>query len=83
MSGVWDLQVFVDMGLIDQAQLEAAIVSEFNPVRMGFQGRVEVTTRDVLNCGVLPATLIGAVKQRFLAAGGCCPSQTLFLRCWA
>ncbi|KAK9844003.1 hypothetical protein WJX81_001672 [Elliptochloris bilobata] len=65
-----DMKVFVDMGLVSEAELEAAIVSEFNPVRMGFEGRVEVTTHDVLNCGVLPAMLIEAVKQRFLAAGG-------------
>lgn len=64
-------QVFLDMGLLAEAQLEAAIVSEFNPVRMGFEGRVEVTTTDVLNLGVLPAALVEAVKQRFLAAGGC------------
>jgi len=62
------------MGLLTEAQLEAAIVSEFNPVRMGFEGRVEVTTTDVLNLGVLPAALIEAVKQRFLAAGGCPPA---------
>ena len=60
----------MDMGLVTGAELEAAIVSEFNPVRMGFEGRVEVTTLDVLNCGVLPAALIEAVKQRFLSAGG-------------
>lgn len=45
-------------------------MSEFNPVRMGFKGISEITTRDVLNCGVSPERLLDVVKQRFLDAGG-------------
>ena len=65
------LQVFVDHGLLTPEELEEVLVSEFNPVRMGFRGITEITTRDVLNCGVSPERLLDIVKQRFLEAGGC------------
>ncbi len=64
------LQVFVDHGLLTAEELEEVLVSEFNPVRMGFRGISEITTRDVLNCGVSPERLLDIVKQRFLDAGG-------------
>ena len=64
------LQVFVDHGLLTPEELEEVLVSEFNPVRMGFRGITEITTRDVLNFGVSPERLLNTVKQRFLEAGG-------------
>ena len=64
------LQVFLDLGLLTEAELEAVLVSEFNPVRMGFRGITEIATRDVLNCGASPERLLDIVKQRFLDAGG-------------
>ena len=63
-------QVFLKQGLLSQEQLDALLVSEFNPVRMGFAGIAEITTRDVLNCGVAPKALLEAMRQRFLGAGG-------------
>ena len=68
---VMSLQVFMDLRLLTEAELEAVLVSEFNPVRMGFRGITEITTRDVLNCGASPERLLDIVKQRFLDAGGC------------
>ncbi len=32
------LQTLVDLGLLTEAELEAAIVTEFNPIRVGFKG---------------------------------------------
>lgn len=64
------LQVFVEHGLLTAEELEKVLVSEFNPVRMGFRGISEITTRDVLNCGVSPERLLDIVKQHFLDAGG-------------
>ncbi len=64
------LQVFIEMGLLSETELEEVLVSEFNPVRMGFEGISEITTTDVLNCGVSPALLLKTVKERFLEAGG-------------
>ena len=66
----WRVQVFLEQGLLSQEQLDSLLVSEFNPVRMGFQGIAEITTRDVLNCGVAPKALLEAMKRRFLGAGG-------------
>ena len=63
-------QVFIDHGLLTSEELEEVLVSEFNPVRMGFRGITEITTRDVLNCGVSPERLLDIVKQRFQDAGG-------------
>ena len=63
-------QVFLGLGLLNEAELEEVLVSEFNPVRMGFAGRSEITTRDVLNCGVSPRALLGILKRRFVEAGG-------------
>lgn len=63
------LQVFIEMGLLSETELEEVLVSEFNPVR-GFEGISEITTTNVLNCGVSPKLLLNIVKERFLAAGG-------------
>ena len=60
----------MELGLLSAADLEQVIVTEFNPVRMGFQGSTEIITRDVLNCGVLPSRMVELVKQKFLRAGG-------------
>ncbi|CAL8468518.1 g8058 [Coccomyxa elongata] len=65
-----DMKVFVEMGLLSEEELEEVLVSEFNPVRIGFEGISEITTTDVLNCGVSPKLLLNIVKESFLAAGG-------------
>jgi lycopene cyclase CruP len=62
--------VFLRLGLLIEAELDAVLVSEFNPVRMGFAGRAQITTRDVLNCGASPARLLETLRRRFLDAGG-------------
>lgn len=60
----------MDHGLLTPEELEEVLVSEFNPVRMGFRGISEITTTNVLNCGVSPERLLEIMKQRFLDAGG-------------
>lgn len=56
------LQVLVDLGLLTQPELEGAIVSEFNPIRVDFKGSPQPLTVDnVLNIGVCPKTLIAAM----------------------
>lgn len=62
--------MFVETGLLSEAELEEVLVSEFNPVRMGFEGISEITTTDVLNCGVSPKLLLDIIKRQFSAAGG-------------
>lgn len=52
------------MGLLTAEEEAAAIAIEFNPVRVGFHGAGDVWTRDVLNLGVRPDTLVQAVSQQ-------------------
>lgn len=64
------------MGLLTQAEVDEVLISEFNPVRVGFKGFGEIVTIDVLNCGASPKILLEIVKSRFLQAGGyvCMPT---------
>ena len=48
------LQELVTMGLVSEAELKAAIVTEFNPVRVAIHGGKECFTTDCLNIGVRP-----------------------------
>lgn len=65
-----ELEVFVELGLLTAVELDRAIVSEFNPVRVSFLGGEDVWVRDVLNTGVDPVFLLETLKQKFLQAGG-------------
>ena len=57
--------------LLTKEELEKAIVSSFNPVRVGFKGSGrDILINDCLNLGVCPSTLIEMVKQKFIQAGG-------------
>ena len=64
------LQAFLEAGILTPEELEEVIISEFNPVRVGFQDVSEVYTENVLNCGVSPRLLIEKLKQRFIERGG-------------
>jgi lycopene cyclase CruP len=68
----------VELALLTPEQLEQAIVSEFNPNRICFQGGPEFWVRDVLNVGVAPRYLLDCLKQRFLQQGGCLLENTAF-----
>jgi lycopene cyclase CruP len=70
-----ELAALTRMGLVGEDELEACIVSEWNPSRVAFQTApdappAEQFVEDVLNCGVSPAALIAAVRVRYEAAGG-------------
>ncbi|OLP20186.1 FAD-dependent oxidoreductase [Leptolyngbya sp. 'hensonii'] len=73
-----ELQVFVDLGLLSVAELEQAIVTEYNPARIAFKGGPEFWVRDVLNVGVDPLFLLDCLKSRFLAWGGTLLEHTAF-----
>ena len=49
-----ELNGLVEMGLVSDAELQAAIVTEFNPVRVAIHGGREVFTTNCLNLGVRP-----------------------------
>lgn len=65
-----ELEVFVELNLLTNAELEKAIATEYNPARVSFQGGTEVWVEDVLNIGVDPIYLLETLKTRFLSAGG-------------
>ena len=69
-----ELKEVVEAGVLSESEVEAAVRSEFNPVRAGFHqedatgGHVEVN--DILNVGVSPEALVCAARQRFEREGG-------------
>lgn len=74
-----EMHGLVDLGLITEAEAEAAVVSEFNPIRSGFYGADDdIWKRDILNLGVCPKRLIGTLRRKFLEHGGRILEQTVF-----
>lgn len=73
-----ELAVFLEMDLLNEAELEQAIATEYNPARISFLDGPEVWVRDVLNIGVDPVFLLDTLKSKFLAAGGQLLEKTMF-----
>ncbi|MEH2088112.1 FAD-binding oxidoreductase [Nostoc sp.] len=65
-----ELDVFVELNLLTEEELESAIATQYNPARVSFAGGTEVWVEDVLNIGVDPVYLLATLKTRFLAAEG-------------
>lgn len=75
-----ELQKFVQLGLLTEAELATTIATEFNPIRISFAEQ-EIWVKDVLNIGVDPVQLLALLKQKFLDAGGDLLEQTPFKGC--
>ena len=73
-----ELETFVTLGLLSQAELEGAIASQYNPARISFTGGKDLWVTDVLNIGVDPVALLETLKQKFLASGGHLLERTPF-----
>ncbi|GAB4537218.1 MAG: lycopene cyclase family protein [Pleurocapsa sp.] len=73
-----ELEVFLELNLLTEAELEKAIATEYNPARVGFLGGQEIWIEDVLNIGVDPVYLLATLKDKFLAAGGELLENTAF-----
>jgi lycopene cyclase CruP len=73
-----ELEVLTKLELLSAAELEQAIVTEYNPARICFHQGVELWVEDVLNVGVDPVFLLETLKTKFLAAGGQLFEQTAF-----
>ena len=73
-----ELEVFVELELLTEAELNQAIVTKYNPARVAFQPDREVWVKDVLNIGVDPVYLLEVLKQKFLEAGGQLLENTAF-----
>ena len=73
-----ELQVFLELDLLTEAELESAIATEYNPARVAFHQGVEIWVKDILNIGVDPVYLLETLKQKFLDAGGKLLEKTSF-----
>ena len=73
-----ELQVFVELKLLTEDELEKAISTEFNPVRVSFLGGSDVFAKDILNIGIDPVFLLETLKQKFLKTGGKLFEETPF-----
>ncbi|MEP0872647.1 FAD-binding oxidoreductase [Trichocoleus desertorum AS-A10] len=65
-----ELQVFLELNLLTEPELEQAIATEYNPARISFSGGSDLWMRDILNIGIDPVFLLDKLKSRFLASGG-------------
>ncbi|MBD2176226.1 FAD-binding oxidoreductase [Pseudanabaena sp. FACHB-1998] len=65
-----ELNTFLELNLLTEIELEAAIATVYNPARVGFQGGKDLWVRDILNIGVDPVYLLEVLKQKFLDDGG-------------
>ena len=73
-----ELDVFLELELLSEAELEKAIATEYNPARISFFEGPDFWIRDVLNIGVDPVFLLDTLKSKFLAAGGQLLEKTAF-----
>ncbi|MGB7084772.1 MAG: FAD-binding oxidoreductase, partial [Phormidesmis sp.] len=73
-----ELETFVSLGLLSEAELEKAIASQYNPARITFNGGEDLWVTDVLNIGVDPVYLLEKLKQTFTGSGGILLEHTPF-----
>ncbi|MGL5807407.1 MAG: FAD-dependent oxidoreductase [Xenococcaceae cyanobacterium] len=65
-----ELKVFVELDLLTEEELLAAIATEYNPARVSFVPERDIWVKDILNIGVDPVFLLETLKNKFLEAGG-------------
>lgn len=73
-----ELQVLIELGLLTDAELEQAIVTQYAPARLGFHEGIALEVEEVLNIGVDPVFLLDTLKAKFLNAGGALFEQVEF-----
>jgi len=73
-----ELEVFLELELLSETELEQAIATEYNPARISFYQGPDFWIGDVLNIGVDPVFLLATLKDKFLAAGGKLLEKTAF-----
>jgi lycopene cyclase CruP len=73
-----ELEVFLELDLLSQTELEQAIATEYNRARISFFEGPDFWIQDVLNIGVDPVFLLDTLKSKFLEAGGQLYEQTSF-----
>jgi lycopene cyclase CruP len=65
-----ELNSFLELDLLTEAELNQAIATKYNPARVGFYQGYELFVRDILNIGVDPVYLLETLKAKFLGSGG-------------
>lgn len=65
-----ELEVFLELNLLTEEELEKAIATQYNPARVGFLGGKDIWVTDILNIGIDPVYLLETLKLKFLSAGG-------------
>src|SRR4028118_1057321 len=73
-----ELEVFLELELLSEAELEQAIATIYNPARISFFEGSDLWIRDVLNIGIDPVFLLDTLKSKFLEAGGRLYEKTAF-----
>ena len=73
-----ELEVFLRLELLTEAELEDAIATKYNPSRISFLGGKDIWVENVLNVGVDPVYLLEKLKQKFLYYGGRLLENTAF-----
>ena len=73
-----ELEVFLELDLLSEAELEKAIATAYNPARISFFEGPDFWIRDVLNIGIDPVFLLDVLKAKFLVAGGRLFEKTAF-----
>ncbi|KAL2973424.1 hypothetical protein AAZX31_14G044700 [Glycine max] len=75
LKGEWNISTkelleLVEVGVLEEDDIERATAVKFNPNRCGFERKGDIWVNDILNLGVSPAKLIEIVKTRFISLGG-------------
>ncbi|XP_027332344.1 uncharacterized protein LOC113847436 isoform X2 [Abrus precatorius] len=65
-----ELLELVEVGILEEDDIERATAVKFNPNRCGFERKGDMWVNDILNLGVSPVKLIEIVKARFVSLGG-------------
>ncbi|KAK7300378.1 hypothetical protein RJT34_11222 [Clitoria ternatea] len=65
-----ELLELVEVGVLEEDDIEKATSVKFNPNRCGFERKGDIWVNDILNLGVSPIKLIEIVKTRFISLGG-------------
>ena len=73
-----ELEVFLELEILSEAELEKAIATVYNPARISFHQGPDFWIRDVLNIGVDPVFLLDTLKLKFIEAGGKLFEKTAF-----
>jgi lycopene cyclase CruP len=73
-----ELEVFLELELLSEAELEQAIATQYNPARISFFQGSDFWIRNVLNIGIDPVFLLDTLKSKFLEAGGQLFEKTSF-----